>query len=255
MKNRLKYLLVLFAVSVVVFSKIGGSVFAMSLEEIQRSAMEYFDKERMQNQTQSQLKHDQLMTLLFTAEELELSDFERVYPDFIGGIYYNENDDLVVQIVEGIVPYDSVSKFLSENETIIVENVAFSKNELNTTIEYLNKLFLCDNSPEAFDNVLGFGINTIDNCIDIEMFIYNTNEITHFRENILDSPVFSFIQGSSLVAESGRVDLLSPNGASDGEYETIIRNIIWVFLIPFLLVSLVVLVIAFVIIRWQRKRN
>jgi len=180
----------------VFLSKFLTDGFATNIDEIKLSMIEYFGEEFLQNHAQAQIKHDQLMALLFTEDELKLSDFERIYPDFIGGLYYNYNGFLTVQIVKNSTPYKQMINFFDDNEDVIVEYVDFSQNELTATIDTLNVLILAHDGQIEFDNVTSFGIDTKNNSVVVDLIVYTEEEITRFRENVLDSPMIVFAESS-----------------------------------------------------------
>ncbi|MCL1880625.1 MAG: S1 family peptidase [Oscillospiraceae bacterium] len=136
-------------------------------------------------------------------EEFANDDFmessENVYPDFVGGIYYDDDGNMVLQIVEDFAleneeQFQQVEEFLAETDDIIVEFVEFSQNELTATMDALNAMFLAEDSPEAFNNVSAFGADCINNSIEVHLKDYSEAEIIHFRETILDSLVLVFIE-------------------------------------------------------------
>jgi hypothetical protein len=153
-----------------------------------------WSEERLRNHGQAQRLHDRLMGLMFTADEIALSDFERVYPDYIGGLYYNDSGRLVVQITEGSSVDEEVEAFLSANAAIIVRQVEFSHNELMNTMDALNEMFLADDSPAAFDNVCSYALSTSQNRVVMWLKVFGEREVAAFRESISDSPLIVFEQ-------------------------------------------------------------
>ena len=72
---------------------------------------------------------------------------ETIYPDFIGGIYYNSEGNLVLQLVEGYQSlYESQHPITSQLCTmnIIIEYVNFSYNYLNSLINAIGEADLPD---------------------------------------------------------------------------------------------------------------
>ncbi|MDR2525276.1 MAG: S1 family peptidase [Oscillospiraceae bacterium] len=128
---------------------------------------------------------------------------ESIYPDFIGGIYYNDDGNMVVQIVDDAVSkksslYNRVAAFLEE-EGVITESVEFSFNELEKTMNALNKLYLAPNRPAAFDNMDSCAEDTLNNRIEVRMVACNEVEIARFKSTVLDSPILHFAKAIALI--------------------------------------------------------
>jgi hypothetical protein len=123
---------------------------------------------------------------------------ESTYPEFIGGIYYNDDGNMVVQIVDNAASKASaqtkLEQVFSEEDGVIQEYVEFSYNEIRATMDTLNALYLSNNCPATFDNVDSFAEDTINNRIEVRLAIYNEEEITRFKETIFDSPTIGFVQ-------------------------------------------------------------
>lgn len=119
------------------------------------------------------------------------------YPDFVGGIYFNDDGNMVLQIVEesaleNIEQFYEVDSFVKSSDGIIVEFVQYSQNELNTTIDILNCLLLSDNRPTMFDYVDSFGEDTINNRVIVRLNDYSEEKISRFRNEIFDSSILLF---------------------------------------------------------------
>jgi len=123
---------------------------------------------------------------------------EIIYPDFIGGIYYNADGSMVLQIVEDAFYresdlYDQIIGFAAA-ENLIIEYVKFSYNELNVTMDALNSINLSNNRPAAFANVCSYGTRPSLNRVVVRLIIYSEYEIERFKNTILDSPMISFME-------------------------------------------------------------
>lgn len=141
-------------------------------------------------------ENDEALMALFPKNE----SGEPVYPDFIGGIYYNDDGNMVVQLVTDAQTNDvdlrtAVDNLIAERN-IIVEYAEFSHNEISATMDTLNALYLADDRPDAFDNVDSIAESTSNNRIEIRMRVCNEEEIARFKETVLDSPILSFVQSS-----------------------------------------------------------
>jgi len=123
------------------------------------------------------------------------------YPDFIGGVYYNADGDLVVQIVDAHTTKDSMRHAQAlfgellewrEGSILIVEYVEFSYNELYAAMDFLNAFFLANPGSPLVENVPAFALDTMNNRVVVELLVYTEEKIALFRETILDSPVITF---------------------------------------------------------------
>ncbi len=120
---------------------------------------------------------------------LENNNKEKIYPDYYGGVYINDNQELVFQYTD----YNQFSqnKLLSSelkniDNNMIYENVKFSYNELKTT--YNNILSLI--KKNKIQGLNGFYIDVKNNRIVVEL-----NELSiaeNFKDKILDSNMVSF---------------------------------------------------------------
>jgi len=124
---------------------------------------------------------------------------EPIYPDFIGGIYYNGDFNMVLQLVESAkakdaAQYSRVEGFLAQADGIIVEHVDFSDNELEAVMDILGSYWTADNKPDVFKNVDTCRKDTINNRVEVWLRVYNEEEIARFRETVLDSPMLVFVQ-------------------------------------------------------------
>ena len=158
----------------------------------------HYGEEFIANLHQARINDGKLMSLFGNNMRIT-EDNDSVYPDFIGGIYYNDNGNMVVQIVQNAVSrdtalYGTVKNFLAEADDIIVEYVKFSYNELKAAIEVLNVSYLVSFWSEDFNNLESFGVDTRNNRIVVYLNVYNEEEIARFKNEILDSPMISFFE-------------------------------------------------------------
>lgn len=127
---------------------------------------------------------------------------ESIYPDYIGGLYINDDDNLVVQVVKNNIPKSTEKNFSNYkkikemfNDTIIVEYVNYSYGDLKT----IHDSILNDVLGKV-DNVFGLYVDVDENKVVVELNSYSEDAIKEFKENVMDSPMISFSQGSSYVA-------------------------------------------------------
>ena len=171
-------------------------VLAMGFSLIGISAVEGFDSEGfMQGEpgrdTIAQAQFD--MSEIFETDELG----NIIYPDFVGGVFFNHERNVVLQIVERYASRDASSyryfrEFADDNSNVMIEYVEFSFNELESIINVLNALL--QSEPEIFANICMYSIDAINNRIEVRLFNYTEEEITCFKENIFNAPMIAFSQ-------------------------------------------------------------
>lgn len=131
-----------------------------------------------------------------------------IYPDYIGGIYYDDAYNLIVQIVKDEAAkdpeYSRIEDFLVKADRIIIEYVLFPENELYAVMEYLDSLWTAEQRPDVFERIDGCALDTINNRVEIRLSEYNEADIVQFRASVLDSPVLAFVQSpGKLILLSG----------------------------------------------------
>ena len=149
-----------------------------------------------------------------------------MYPDFIGGIYYNDDGNMVVQLVTDAQTSDvdlrtAVDNLIAERN-IIVEYVEFSHNEITATMDTLAAI--TNERPDIFDHIDSIAEDTSNNRVEIRMRDCNEEEIAWFRENVFDSPILSFVQSPGLYedyisANEGALGMQSGGTTAAGQQE------------------------------------
>lgn len=96
---------------------------------------------------------------------------EKIYPDYYGGMYIDDNDELVLQIVKQNIPlkqnnilYEKYDRLVSEKEYDKIEYVENSYNNLQQIINYINDTIIENN---LFEVVSTYYLDIINNCIKI----------------------------------------------------------------------------------------
>ncbi len=136
-----------------------------------------------------------------------------MYPNYIGGLYINDDDRLVIQIVDEVVPstksrarklYNDV---LAVDEDAVIENVKYSYSEIIALNNQMEDLFLEDKLPSS---VSAFYMNVSNNRIVVELSDYSEKEIENFKNTSFDSPIITFKEagGTAVTIDAG-----APNGA------------------------------------------
>ena len=120
-----------------------------------------------------------------------------IYPEYVGGLYINDEDRLVIQIVRDDIPnaksteYKLYRNVLSVDDEAAIESVTYSYASLATLNEMLETLFL-ENKLPSF--VTSFYIDVISNKIIVNLLNCTDNEITEFKDSIIDTPIIIFKQ-------------------------------------------------------------
>jgi len=163
----------------------------------------YYGVEYMDNQGKTRDNTNMLLSLFdYRAHVIRVDEI--VYPDFLGGIYYNDENYMVVQIVEDAETkdanlYSSFNSFIAEEGDILIEYVRFSYNEINAAMDELNDFYLEANRTEAMKNINFFGVDIINNRIEIHLYVYSEEEMARFRNEVLDSPIISFVEACDAI--------------------------------------------------------
>jgi len=134
-----------------------------------------------------------------------VDDWAQTFPEFYGGIKFNDQGNLVVGININAddlhTPlYDAVREFFNERD-IIVAYTQYSSNETAAVMDYMTAHFLADERPEVFDYMTGFGLG----FARIQVWFYEGNQaqyemdelIALFRETISDADMFEFEWGGA----------------------------------------------------------
>jgi hypothetical protein len=120
---------------------------------------------------------------------------EPEFPDFIGGVYYNDDGNMVVQVVNKAkkLAQTELSQIFTKDDAVIQETVNYSKKELTDIVETLNEFFLLENRPQVLEDIVSFYEDTINNKVVIETKDISSEATTQFRETVLDSPIIQFV--------------------------------------------------------------
>jgi len=144
-----------------------------------------------------------------------------LYPDNFGGLYINENGELVVLLVEdyqGIAASVATYTFTDANANI--RTVDFSYNELREAFDFLDYFI-----PNAGDNLAAANVNGItfdvkSNLLLVSLVIYNDHKVSMFTEMVIDAPFIVFHESPGIptqhsapeymVAHEGIEDAIMP---------------------------------------------
>ncbi len=115
---------------------------------------------------------------------------EVIYPDYIGGLYIDSNDNLTIQVVEQNIPNsqnETYESIINIDENSKIEYVDYSYEELNE----LNDTIL-NNFLGKIDNLTGLYVDVVSNRVVVELEDLTDEKIEEFKKNVIDSPMISF---------------------------------------------------------------
>lgn len=123
-----------------------------------------------------------------------------IHPSFYGGIYIDENNDLVLQLVNSEMTEKDLQLYeeiLKINENIKIIYVKHSYMELENVNNIINDYY------ESIDinntNISGYYIDVINNQIVVELINCTEQEIKNFKEKVIDSPIVVFVEAEKNV--------------------------------------------------------
>lgn len=133
-------------------------------------------------------------------------------PDYIGGIYINDQDTLVIQIRgDSAIVRKKLEEALQSKEFIVEPVKVYTQKELmvirNQLIERRESL----KDVPALRNVKGWSIHI--NNIEIDLIMNTPEKRKEFREQVMDSPAFLFV-GTETPIEDATVGVNDVKGVA-----------------------------------------
>ena len=120
---------------------------------------------------------------------------EVTFPEYIGGLYINNNENLVIQVIKNAIPTSKNEKFsiyndiISLDKTAKIEYVESSYAELNALNKKITEYFL-ENVKKS--NISAVYIDVIENTVVVELEKCDNEEIKSFKKSLIDSPLITF---------------------------------------------------------------
>ncbi len=112
-------------------------------------------------------------------------------PDFIGGIYINDRDTLVIQIKgDSATVRQRLEKELQSKEFIVEPCKTYTQKDLFAINDKLVERWRALENTSVMRNVTGAGVGTHD--IEIHLIVNTSEKRREFREQVMDSPAFRF---------------------------------------------------------------
>ena len=115
---------------------------------------------------------------------------QAIYPSDFGGMYINEDGNLVVLQVFG--PFLSIENQFSEN--IIVESANFSYNEILATNNILIYFFMNHYTLPSIGNIASFWTDVVNNRIVVYLHNYSAEKTDALINDTINSPLIEFYQ-------------------------------------------------------------
>lgn len=149
---------------------------------------------------------------------------EPVYPDYYGGLYVDDNRDIIVlsKDDDAFVRSDLTNRMATD--CYIVKECDFSYNELQSIFGEITEFWLNPANDNLFKEVslVSFGINDVTNRVQIDLLDCSDANIQKFKQMIKDSPMLSFekangkIQLTADINPGNRIENSKGFGASIG---------------------------------------
>ena len=145
------------------------------------------DADMMQNQSRA------LITAEYIYDMFPGTGWPPAYPDYFGGLYLNDDGNLVVLIVESYAGSDDVADFLNRVQNAggaIVRYVEFSMSKLLSIQDTL--IYYFDRDHPASRVLRGSGLDTVANRVNVYMLSHSDDDMALFRSEIANSPAIVF---------------------------------------------------------------
>lgn len=168
-------------------------------ERTQKEIENYLVKELGENY-KSELEQNE--KAVSNAQSIE-KNFEKnekgdtIYPDYFGGMYINEDNQLVIQIIKNKVSTSNTekySKLTNGYSNTNLEYVKYSYQELNKIHDEILDYFLNDNKSVV---VTGLYVDVLSNNVVVELKEKSEETIELFKEKVNNSPMIRFEKGQN----------------------------------------------------------
>lgn len=117
---------------------------------------------------------------------------EKLYPDYYGGSYINDNGQLVVYVTDETAR----PEVLSDNTDVIYKPCTYSYNELVSVMDDLNDYKFSNSDDSIANNFNEFGLYDSENCVIVKLDELSEERIQEFKEKVSDSDAIEFEQGN-----------------------------------------------------------
>lgn len=112
-------------------------------------------------------------------------------PDFIGGVYINDQDILVIQTkADPVIVRQRLEAVLGSDEFIVELAGNYTQKELNAIQDQLNKRWEAMQGTPVMQNVTSTGVGIND--IEVRLKVNTPEKREEFCKKVMDSPAFRF---------------------------------------------------------------
>lgn len=122
------------------------------------------------------------------------SESSAQYPDYYGGSYINDNNELVIYLTDDTTEIPA----LLSDEDVIIDYVSYSYNELYTMVEDLTDKIWENPVADLPFAVYCIGVSDSKNRVFVDMDNPSQENIQIFKDLISDSPMIIFQQGAPI---------------------------------------------------------
>lgn len=125
-----------------------------------------------------------------------------IYPDFFGGLYIDENEKLIIQIVKKNIPdirnyeYEIYEKMLEITTDAVIKYVSYSYNELESLNKSISDYYLQD---YPYGDILSVYLDIFDNRVVVELDETIDDAFSTLTADKSSSQPISFIKGEKNV--------------------------------------------------------
>lgn len=151
------------------------------------------DNYYMQKQIQSMTNYNKLLNWFNIKNKTDL----------YGGMYINEDKELVTLVTDDSSKYRSELKKVTQNQNLIIKKVKYSYNYLQQLMEKINEYFLAnENSHDIlYNNFNRAALYDDKNCIVVSFFKLDDESIKLFKNKISPSEAIKFEEDSSALVD------------------------------------------------------
>ena len=114
---------------------------------------------------------------------------EIIYPQYFGGMYINDEGNLVMLLVDSPDELGIVSRLVDE---AISKTTEFSLNEIMSVHHQLTYFFLNQYDYPSVSNIASSWTDIVNNRVVVSLFDFTDEAILAFKEDIIQSPLIIF---------------------------------------------------------------
>lgn len=157
-------------------------------------------KDIIEKNTNSANNIEKIKSIIRKNTKINASD--DIYPDYVGGFYIDDQNEVVIQIVDKKVSalkaksdYNLYTNILSVDQNANIEYVNYSYNEINEVISVLENYYL--NNYDT-GNIVGYYDDIKNNRVVVELKNYSKEDINNFKKEVIDSSLIYFTKSKGV---------------------------------------------------------